>query len=40
MGGVEEGTGTTMEVDSSVIEVATKSIQVVAYTTKVATQTM
>jgi hypothetical protein len=28
MGGLEEGTKTTMEVDSSIIKVATKSIQV------------
>jgi hypothetical protein len=39
MGGAEEGTETTMEVDSITVEVATKSIQVAPNTTKVATET-
>ncbi|CAM6011937.1 unnamed protein product [Sphagnum balticum] len=40
MGRVEEGTGTTMEVDFIVVEVAIESIQVAIDTTKVATKTM
>jgi hypothetical protein len=36
MGGADKGTGTTMEVDSIVVKVATKSIQVAHDTTEVA----
>jgi hypothetical protein len=40
MGGVEEGTVITKEVDSIVAKKATKSIQVAPNTTKVVTKTM
>jgi hypothetical protein len=40
LGGVEDGIRTTMEVDSSVAEVATKSTQVALDITKASTKTM
>ncbi len=40
MGGLEEGTWTTMEVDSIVTKMAIESIQVVVNTTEVVIETM
>jgi hypothetical protein len=40
MGGAEEGIVTTMEVDSIIAKVTTKSTQVAPNTTKAATKTM
>jgi hypothetical protein len=40
MGGAEEGTGTMMEVDSIVVEVATKSTQVAPNIIEIITEIM
>jgi hypothetical protein len=40
MGGLEEGTGTTIEVDFGIVKVVTKSIQVALKTIEATIETM